>query len=51
MIHIGKVFFRKGITVPNPIIVEYMWQILGGGGIFAPPPPYTVSSPEKVDSE
>ena len=31
-------FLREGITVPSFITVEYLWQILGRGGSFLPPP-------------
>ena len=46
------VFLRSGINVPSFIIVGYLWQILGGGGVnFSPPPPQSVSSPKKVNPE
>ena len=32
------IFFRYGIIVPSFITVGYLWQILGRGALFAPPP-------------
>ena len=32
------ILFRQGIIVPSLIIVGYVWQVLGKGNLFAPPP-------------
>ena len=50
--YIFWIFLRQGITVPSFIIVEYVWQILGRGGLFTPPPhPSSVISPENAHPE
>ena len=41
----------KGITVPNSITVEYVWQFLGMGTFLTPPPHPSVRNPKKVHPE
>ena len=42
------IFFRQSITMLSFIIVGYVWQILGRGGIYVP---RFVSSPKKTQPE
>ena len=42
---------REGITAPSFIFVRYVGQILERGVFLQPPPPLSVSSPEKAHPE
>ena len=43
------IFSRLDVSVPSFMIVEYVWEILGRGGFFAPTP--FLSNSEKVHPE